>query len=172
MKGFTTVLVACVLLLAGCAAESDPQDASRNGDGIGGGTLVIALGGEVDSWNPYTTHDATASGILDLLYPRLVHETGSADPATAFDPWLAESWESSPDRLSLTFRLHEGATWSDGTPVTCEDVRFTHQAQISEELAWPAAFIKGPHRDGRLPRRPHGGVSLQRGVRNPDPGRQ
>ena len=88
-----------------------------------GGTLVVALRADIDSWNPYTTHDATAANILDLLYPRLLLETSSDREGLSFDPRLAGSWEFTADRLQLTFHLVEGAQWSNGTPVTCEDVR-------------------------------------------------
>jgi peptide/nickel transport system substrate-binding protein len=109
---------------------------------VRGGTLVVALRADIDSWNPYTTHDATAANILDLLYPRLLLETSSDREGSSFEPWLAGSWGFSPDRLRLTFHLVEGAQWSNGVPVTCEDVRFTYRAQMAEELAWPGTFIK------------------------------
>jgi len=102
----------------------------------------VALEGDVDSWNPYTANDATSAGVLDLLYPRLVLETGSVGGESSFEPWLARSWEFSPDRRRLTFRLREDAVWSDGSPVDCEDVAFTHRVQISDDLAWSGAFLK------------------------------
>ncbi|HKQ61480.1 MAG TPA: ABC transporter substrate-binding protein, partial [Candidatus Polarisedimenticolaceae bacterium] len=104
--------------------------------------LVAALQADLDSWNPYTARDATTAGVLDLLYPRLAIETGLADEAAAFRPWLASAWEFSPDRLRLTFHLRPAARWSDGTPVTCADVQFTYRAQLAEPLAWPGAFVK------------------------------
>jgi peptide/nickel transport system substrate-binding protein len=124
--------------LAGCGPVEAPSSGrSPGGDPTRGGTLVVAVLADVDSWNPYTTQDATSASIVDLLYPRLVHETG-----TGFEPWLAASWEFSPDRLSLTFHLEPRAAWGDGRPVTCDDVRFTYRAQLSEGLAWSGVFIK------------------------------
>lgn len=105
-------------------------------------TLVVALTGEVDSWNPYTSEDATSSGILDLLYPRLVRETGFDGRVSSFEPWLASSWWASEGGKTLSFRLRPDAYWSDGRPVTCEDVRFTLEVQRSEALAWPGATLK------------------------------
>lgn len=104
--------------------------------------MVVGLQGDIDAWNPYTTRDATAAGILDLLYPRLLQETGSGQPGSEFEPWLAESWQFSADRLTVTFSLRRDARWSEGTPVTCDDVRFTYEAQTSEALAWPGIFEK------------------------------
>jgi len=131
------------LTLAACADDdarlSEPVASDRP---VNGGTLVIGMSGDVDSWNPYTTHDATASNVVDLLYPRLVLETGSGREGSSFEPWLAESWDFSSDRLQLTFHLRPNAMWSDGVPVTCDDVRFTYEAQLNEPLAWPGVFVK------------------------------
>jgi len=43
-----------------------------------------------------------------------------------FIPWLADSWETSPDGLTWTFTLHPGVLWQDGQPLTAEDVAFTY----------------------------------------------
>jgi peptide/nickel transport system substrate-binding protein len=124
--------------LSGCGSTDAPTSGRLPaGSPTRGGTLVVAVLADVDSWNPYTTRDATSASIVDLIYPRLVHETG-----TGFEPWLAATWEFSPDRLNLTFHLEPEATWSDGRAVTCDDVRFTYRAQLAEKLAWPGVFIK------------------------------
>jgi len=47
------------------------------------------------------------------------------DPELNLLPRVAESWEISADRLTVTFRLREGVRWHDGRPVTAEDVVFT-----------------------------------------------
>ena len=75
---------------------------------------------------------------LGLLEERPDFETG---PPT-FGPRLASSWEFSQDRLMLTFQLRDDVEWSDGTPVTAEDVRFTWQAQTSPEVAWSYSWSK------------------------------
>jgi peptide/nickel transport system substrate-binding protein len=48
-------------------------------------------------------------------------------------PWLAKSWEYSEDLLTLTWHLREGVQWSDGTPFTSADVKFTFDLLISNE---------------------------------------
>src|SRR5262245_16659170 len=120
------LLAAGTLAAAGCRGGAD--EPAR------GGTLVVALRSEVDSWNPYATADPSAVALLDLLYPRLVREGPDG-----VEPWLASSWEPSEDGVSITFRLRPDATWTNGTPVTCDDVRFTRQARISDALDWPGA---------------------------------
>jgi len=128
-------IVVLALGLSGCAPSDPSSRTAPSAD------FVVALQADVDSWNPYTTHEATSAGVLDLLYPRLLVEKASGE-SSSFEPWLARSWEFSPDRLRLTFHLREDAVWSNGAPVTCEDVRFTYGVQISDELAWSGAFLK------------------------------
>lgn len=54
------------------------------------------------------------------LFDRLVE----AWPERTIVPSLAEWWEISDDGLRYTFRLREGLTWSDGTPLTAHDVEY------------------------------------------------
>jgi len=121
--------LACIVNL-GCGAPADR-----------GGTLIVGLSADPDSWNPYTTRDASTASLLELLYPRLLRETG-AGPGAGFRPWLAESWSFSEDRLTLSFDLRGDARWSDGTAVTCDDVSFTWRAQISDDLGWQGRQYK------------------------------
>jgi len=41
-------------------------------------------------------------------------------------PWLAESWQVTPDGMTWTFRLRQGVNWHDGQPLTAEDVAFSY----------------------------------------------
>jgi len=56
--------------------------------------------------------------IEDLFYRNTMNGT--------IQPWLAESFEYSPDFKSLTIHLRKDATWSDGKPFTADDVVFTY----------------------------------------------
>ncbi|MGK7904534.1 MAG: ABC transporter substrate-binding protein [Hormoscilla sp.] len=61
---------------------------------------------------------------LVVMYKGLVTEnrmTGELEPA------LAESWDISPDGRRITFTLRQGLKWSDGQPLTADDVLFTFQ---------------------------------------------
>ena len=50
-------------------------------------------------------------------------------------PGLAESWEASDDGLTYTYTLREGLKWSDGEPLTADDVAYTINRSRDEE--WP-----------------------------------
>ena len=66
---------------------------------------------------------AERPNIFGLTYTGLItenYETGEIEPE------LAESWEFSDDGLTLTYTLREGLQWSDGEPLTADDVVFTY----------------------------------------------
>lgn len=75
---------------------------------------------------------------LQLLEEQANYQSGPAE----MKPRLAESWEFSPDRLTLAFKLRPGVVWTDGEPVTAEDVLFTFQAQKTPEIGWQYAESK------------------------------
>lgn len=50
-------------------------------------------------------------------------------------PGLARSWEYAKDGTSLTFRIRQGVTFSDGSPLTAEDVRFSLARHMEPKLA-------------------------------------
>jgi peptide/nickel transport system substrate-binding protein len=57
------------------------------------------------------------------------------------DRGVAKSWEVSPDGLTWTFYLNEGITWHDGEPLTAEDVAFTFNYIIENEMSAYISFL-------------------------------
>ena len=70
----------------------------------------------------------TASTSLSVEVMWLMH-----DPLTEFDanwqpiPWIAESWETNDDHSEWTFHVRDGLFFSDGSPITAEDVKFSFE---------------------------------------------
>jgi ABC-type transport system substrate-binding protein len=57
-------------------------------------------------------------------------------------PGLAESWEVASDQKTWTVHLRHGVKWHDGVEFKAEDVKFSYEAAMSEELASPiGAFV-------------------------------
>lgn len=107
-----------------------------------GGTLVIGSTSDADAWNEYVSQQTLAINLLRRIYARLAQEQGdSREHPPSFAPLLAESWSFSADGLTLSFKLKD-ATWSDGTPITAKDVRFTWTAQTSPAVSWTGASFK------------------------------
>jgi peptide/nickel transport system substrate-binding protein len=85
--------------------------------------LVQGLLSDPKTFNYPLSQDADSSRILGLAYEGLI----SQNPLTAkLEPILAESWQISDDKLKFTFTLRQGLKWSDGQPLTVDDVLFTY----------------------------------------------
>jgi peptide/nickel transport system substrate-binding protein len=108
-----------------------------------GGQVVLAVLGEPDSFNPYLSTTADVDAMLRLVFPTLMHEAPeyAKEPPT-FSPYLAERWETSADGRSITFHLRKDAVWSDGVPITAEDVRYSWETAKSADVAWVNNSIK------------------------------
>jgi peptide/nickel transport system substrate-binding protein len=130
-------------------APGNPAPAAGQGAPQRGGTLVVGAITDADAWNEYVSQQTTAINLLRRIYLRLAQEQGDTkDHPPSFQPLLANTWSFGGDGLTLTFRLRGGA-WSDGTPITANDVRFTWKAQTSPEVAWPGASSKERIKDVR-----------------------
>ncbi|MGG6265730.1 ABC transporter substrate-binding protein [Leptolyngbya sp. AN03gr2] len=62
--------------------------------------------------------------VTGFVYVGLINENALTGQ---LEPELAEKWEISPDKKRVTFTLREGLKWSDGQPLTSDDVVFTFQ---------------------------------------------
>lgn len=95
-----------------------------------GGVLVLSNAGEPTGFNPLVIEDADSAEISRMMFSALT----TADPVTQETvPELAESWVIGDDLKTYTFRLREGVRWSDGTPLTADDVIFTFAAVFDPE---------------------------------------
>jgi peptide/nickel transport system substrate-binding protein len=117
------------------AAESVP---------VPGGTLVIGIKADPDSLNPYLARQSESLLIASRVLPRLWREVlpGDAEPAGLKPELVAGEPRFEDDGKTVLLALGRDVAWSNGSPVTCEDVRFTWQAQVDPALGWRAASIK------------------------------
>jgi peptide/nickel transport system substrate-binding protein len=95
----------------------------------GGSSLTIGLvGTPTDPFNPITQVALLDNWIQNILYMPLL--TTSPNGTTV--PWLAENYTVSSDGLTYTFGLRNNAVWSDGVPITAQDVNFTLSTYITQ----------------------------------------
>jgi peptide/nickel transport system substrate-binding protein len=122
-----------LLALAGCGGTAAPPKAKTMKTAVA--ATQIDLGSVNELLAPST---ALQTGILyfALFVPLIEEQDDYADGPPSFRQRLAESWTFSPDRKTLTFKLRPGLVWSDGAPITAEDVAFTFAAQTSPEIGW------------------------------------
>ena len=155
VTGLLLIGVAAAALLAGCgqgANRGDDKEAAAGGPATasskseaGPTTVTVAQLADMVGFNELLTPATPIhTGVLYYgLFLQLLEEQANyqSGPAT-MKPRLAESWEFSPDRLQLTFKLRPGVLWSDGQPVTAADVVFTFEAQKTPEIGWQQAESK------------------------------
>jgi peptide/nickel transport system substrate-binding protein len=99
-----------------------------NPDAPKGGKIDYAVPGTFDSVNPFIVQGSAARGILDLQLGYNVYDSlmqRSYDEPFTLYPLVAKSVETDDDRSFVEFTIDERARFSDGVPVTPEDVIFT-----------------------------------------------
>ncbi len=101
-----------------------------------GGQVIVGLTTDISTLNEYqSAGESTEFAIMDLMFPSLMVEQPDYQlHPPSFAPRLATSWEFSQDNRILTFHLRDDAFWSDGVPVTAEDVRFTFTVQKDKRV--------------------------------------
>jgi peptide/nickel transport system substrate-binding protein len=172
------VLLAVVLGLAACGGEGGPEGVVMSSDPFCrdvlprvdafmaqarvdhptpaderyGGTVVLGNIGELT--------DGMNSAVTSSYYPRAHQIYLNLMPLIRYDeetvpqPYLAESWEVSPDNTEITFHIRRDVFWHDGEQTTAHDVAFTYRTVTNPETAFPlSAYVE--HYDKR-----EGGVEV------------
>jgi peptide/nickel transport system substrate-binding protein len=105
------------------APLADPPYVAKIAPGVPGGRLVIAQMGDPKTFNPITANETSSTDILLRMFSGLV----AVDvPTQEIYPALAESWKVDADNKTWTFKLRKNLRWSDGQPLTADDVVFTY----------------------------------------------
>ncbi len=141
-----------VLLLAGCGHGEQEHPGGKPAGAETprrGGQVVTAWIAEPAGINVYTTPAAQpTTELINAVFTPLVQEQPDfTEHPPTFAPELAKSYEWSADHKDLTFHLREDAVWSDGVPLTADDVRWTWQAQTDPAVAWDNSFEKREIKD-------------------------
>lgn len=107
----------CILLLAGCSPnqfQSDTEQLSQ---------LIFASPSNPTTFNAPLNDSLYSRAVLSYINEGLVGINGMT---AELEPALAESWEVSDDDLKIVFTLKEDLKWSDGEPLTVDDVVFSY----------------------------------------------
>ncbi|MER8958840.1 extracellular solute-binding protein [Mesorhizobium sp. M0701] len=102
-----------------------------NPDAPKGGSITSCVVGSFDNLNPFILRSlrTTARGMMDQAFGNLVFEPlmqRNYDEAFSLYGLLADTADMDTERKSIEFHLDPNAKWSDGEPVTPEDVLFTY----------------------------------------------
>ncbi|WP_248961319.1 ABC transporter substrate-binding protein [Sphaerisporangium perillae] len=116
------VLLTGALSLAACSGGSTSTTSPQSSGGTSK-TLVMDASFTLKTADPGRNYEPTGLIVGKALYDTLLTFEGS--DVTKPLPSLAESYEQSADGKTLTLKLRQGATFSDGSPVTADDVVFS-----------------------------------------------
>lgn len=152
---FLAVAMSAILLAAACgsstpaittpagsaspppAGSSATPAATTAGQPVSGGTLTFARTADIFTFDPYNTQDDYSIFTELQVYERLVRLSGDGK---SVDPELATAWTVAPDGLSASFTLRDGVKFSDGSPMTADDVVFSLTRAIDQKGSWGFLF--------------------------------
>ena len=130
-------LIAVAFCLSGCGQKSetaasqnpaasyplpDPPVVVNCTPGIRGGQFILSSLREPKTFNYLMSDELSSRYIGRLMFWGLLNLDV---PTQTVKPALAESWTNSPDGKTWTFHLRKNLHWSDGQPITADDVVFT-----------------------------------------------
>ena len=131
-KSFIAVAMAAVMMTGCGGTEGGNTSADKSKTDI-----VIAMGSDISSLNPYKQNDINSCYVARSIYSQLIRVT----PDNEFVGDLAESWEI-VDGKTAKFTLKD-ATFSNGDPVTSEDVKYSIETQkASSKVGHLVEFIE------------------------------
>jgi len=110
----------CSLLLWGCSVKSEVL---KN-------RLVVPLDNDIKTFNPVLYQDAYSGIAIGYTLSGLITENAITKE---LEPELAEKWEFQQEGKQLIFTMRPDLKWSDGQPLTVDDVLFTYQNVIYNE---------------------------------------
>lgn len=152
----TATALAATVVLTACGASTDPADptvsaagnpadsavagtadsSAAAGAATDGGEIAIGLATDPGCIDPQQTGSLVALNISRALVDSLTDQ----DPETGeIVPWLAESFDINDAGTEFTFKLRDGVTFSDGSPLTAEVVKANF-----ETLSDPKNSVGGP----------------------------
>ncbi len=126
-------LAAAVFVLAGCATTPSTSPTPAPTSPQRGGTITYGRAAAVTSFDLNNEITANNAFAIDKVFEPLV----SFDTTGKIIPWLAEKYTVSPDLLSYTFILRQGLQFSDGTPVTAADAKFSLERHLKVQGPLP-----------------------------------
>ena len=97
----------------------EPVDHSAWERGRHGGRFVVTNISDAKTFNPVVAKETSTTDITDRLFAGVVRRS---QLTLEWEPGLAERWEISEDQKTITLYLRSGLTWSDGDPITADEI--------------------------------------------------
>jgi peptide/nickel transport system substrate-binding protein len=149
-KAFAILIIAALTVLSACS--SNENNGANTGEPAEGGKKIVNIGVTYapSGINPLAPVGLVSTYVASLLFPPLV----DLDSDLKYKPMLADSIETT-DNKTFTIKLNANAKWTDGTPVTADDVIFTlklmSNVKVASNYAYMFAIVEGLDEAGYLP---------------------
>ncbi len=158
MKRLIAISTAVLIVATACASQTAPTTSSPSPTvaatekPVAGGRMVISQVGDPKTFQPVISTDTVSSAAWDKVYLGLTRankDTGETEGQLA-----KEAPKLSADGLTLTYTLRDNLVWSDGTPFTGEDYKYTVEAVARSKLTVRKSTIQdivgyADYRDGK-----------------------
>jgi oligopeptide transport system substrate-binding protein len=135
------LILAGILVASGCGRRETLVEAGTRDQ-----VLHIGNKDEPADLDPQTSSASSTNKLLGSLFQGLVIFSG--DGLTIL-PGMADKWDVSPDGLTYTFHIREGALWSNGQPLTSRDFMDTFVRLLDPQLGCEDAGWSFPIRGAR-----------------------
>jgi peptide/nickel transport system substrate-binding protein len=144
LQGWQPILVLLVMVIA--IGVSSCRQIISSSSGESQNQLVSAILSDPKTFNPALNSESP--NIFGYVGEGLISENGKGE----IQPALAESWTISPDAKSIIFTLKQDLKWSDGAPLTIDDVSFTfNEVYFNEAIPTDTRDILKIGKDRKLP---------------------
>jgi peptide/nickel transport system substrate-binding protein len=118
-----SIVIVISIAISSCRQVINSTSAETNNQ------LVSTILSDPKTFNPALSNESP--NIFGYVGEGLITENGKGE----IEPALAESWQVSPDKKTITFTLKKNLKWSDGAPLTIDDVTFTfNEIYFNEEI--------------------------------------
>jgi ABC-type transport system substrate-binding protein len=108
--------------------------------------LRIGIGIDADTLNPYEITTAIPANIAELIHGKMI----SPGPGGKLEPNMAREWTVTPDGLTWTIKLNKGITFSDGTPLNAQALKFNFGLVQNPKVRMPFRFLYAPIKDATV----------------------
>lgn len=130
------LLAGVALAIGGCGSSGGADSEVSNTEAVKpGGTLKMALGGELENLLPTGVVGGGESNVLSQILDTLFRTNGKGGS----EPWLVNAYSKSRDDLTWTLHLHEDLHFSTGQPLTAADVVFSLNT-VRKSANWGSLF--------------------------------
>jgi len=110
------LIITVLFFVLSCSSQKEPKDER----------IIIGIQSDVQTINPMYAFSLVEGNLVDLLFMKPANEIWNDSLGMIeFQPMLAERWEWSEDNDLLRIYLRKDIFWSDGIPITVEDIVFS-----------------------------------------------